>query len=345
VRILDARTRIQLRCRIALWDGADDVIELWEAKHKDKMMNFNQAGRMLWTLSTLFTHFSLIEGFQSLNSRQLTPPLSRSSLHARRTLIKERSFDPLGIAEEEYIERRPTLAVEDAGKLLLGTTSIATGLTALSTDVAVAATGPAFKLDATNPADFQPVCPASDGLYRFLQQSTVSIVGKESFNEYSPLIAGGLLRIRLEICVVESFFNEAVGPFIKDNGVSWILPLHETVETFLAGTIFAFATSFILIGSSKIISVLAAYVDFLVGFPARLFGGFLYDRAAGKKVTLDIGAGSWKTRLVGPPDEENDVGFFSVSFPQQIFMVFFAVLKFGGQVVGVSRALVLWPCF
>ena len=42
--------------------------------------------------------------------------------------------------------------------------------------------------------------------------------------------------------MVESFFNEAVGPFIKENGLSWILPLHETVETFLAGTIFALAT-------------------------------------------------------------------------------------------------------
>ena len=93
-----------------------------------------------------------------------------------------------------------------------------------------------------NPDSFKPVCSASDGFYRFLQGSTRAVVGDENFSEYGPLIAGGLLRIRLELCVVESFFNEAVGPFIKENGLSWILPLHETVETFLAGTIFALAT-------------------------------------------------------------------------------------------------------
>ena len=55
--------------------------------------------------------------------------------------------------------------------------------------------------------------------------------------------------------MVESFFNEAVGPFIKQNGLNWILPLHEAVETFIAGTIFALATTFILVGSTKLISV------------------------------------------------------------------------------------------
>ena len=40
-------------------------------------------------------------------------------------------------------------------------------------------------------------------------------------------------------------------PFIQKNGLSWILPMHETVETFLAGTIFALALNFILVGSTK----------------------------------------------------------------------------------------------
>ena len=43
-------------------------------------------------------------------------------------------------------------------------------------------------------------------------------MGREKFIEYGPLIAGCLLRVRLELCVVESFFNEAVGPFIQENG-------------------------------------------------------------------------------------------------------------------------------
>lgn len=153
-----------------------------------------------------------------------------------------------------------------------------------------------------NPDSFKPVCSASDGFYRFLQGATRAVVGDESFVEYGPLIAGGLLRVRLELCVVESFFNEAVGPFIKQNGISWILPLHETVETFIAGTIFALATTFIMVGSTKLISVIALYGDVFIGGPCRLFGGFFFDRALGKPVTLDVGIGPWKKRLVGPPD-------------------------------------------
>lgn len=118
--------------------------------------------------------------------------------------------------------------------------------------------------DIMNPASFQPVCPASDGFYRFLQTGIEAIVGREKFIEYGPLIAGGLLRVRLELCVVESFFNEAVGPFIQENGVSWVLPLHETVETFLAGSIFALATTFILVGSTKLLTVIITYFDLLV---------------------------------------------------------------------------------
>lgn len=125
--------------------------------------------------------------------------------------------------------------------------------------------------------------------------------------EYGPLIAGGLLRIRLELCVVESFFNEAVGPFIQQNGLNWILPWHESVETFLAGTIFALATTFILVSSTKVIQILAFYGDLLIGGPCRLFGGFFFDRARGEPVTLDVSLfGFFKTRLVGPPVDFDD---------------------------------------
>jgi len=155
-----------------------------------------------------------------------------------------------------------------------------------------------------NPDNFKPVCATSDGLYRFLQGTTQSLVGTDNFVEYGPLIAGGLLRIRLELCVVESFFNEAVGPFIEREGLGWVLPLHETVETFLAGTIFALASTFILVGSTKIVSVLVTYGDVFIGGPCRLLGGFSLDRALGRPVTLDIGFGPFKTRIIGPKDAE-----------------------------------------
>jgi len=38
----------------------------------------------------------------------------------------------------------------------------------------------------------------------------------------------------------------------------------------------------------------------------RLFGGFAFDRARGKPVTLDIGFGPFKTRVIGPKDEVGD---------------------------------------
>ena len=40
-----------------------------------------------------------------------------------------------------------------------------------------------------------------------------------------------------------------------------------------------------------------------VGIPSRTFGGFFYDRALGRPVTLDIGFGPFKSRILGPSDE------------------------------------------
>jgi len=100
-----------------------------------------------------------------------------------------------------------------------------------------------------DPSQFQPVCPSSDTFYQVLKYVANSLVGQENVVEYGPLIASVLLRIRLELCVLESFVYEAVIPFIQQKGLSWVLPIHETVETFLAGTIFALASNFILLGN------------------------------------------------------------------------------------------------
>ena len=161
------------------------------------------------------------------------------------------------------------------------------------------AASPSFSLSeletaALDPRNFQPVCPASDAFYRFGQTLIVGVVGPDSYKEYAPLIAGGLLRVRLELCVVESFFYEAIAPFIKENGLSWVLPLHESVETFLAGTIFAVASNFILIGSTKIVTVIFTYADIFFGFPLRLVGG------AGWRVLEDKAIGDAASQL--PPE-------------------------------------------
>lgn len=202
-----------------------------------------------------------------------------------------------------------------------------------------------------DPSQFTPVCAASDSFYRVLQNTAMVVVGREKFVEYGPLIASGLLRVRLELCVVESFFNEAVGPFISQNGLSWVLPVHETVETFLAGSVFALATTFILVGSTKLLTVIFTYVDFFVGGPFRLFGGFFFDRARGKPVTLDVGLGPFKTRVIGPKDDDMSESDkrkgrydFAVNFsemnPAQLPVVLVSGgCKFVGQSVRIVREI------
>ena len=70
-----------------------------------------------------------------------------------------------------------------------------------------------------DPTNFQPVCPASDGIYNIMKTIASTLVGKENVVEYGPLIASVLLRIRLELCVLESFLYEAVVPFIQKKGI------------------------------------------------------------------------------------------------------------------------------
>jgi hypothetical protein len=138
-------------------------------------------------------------------------------------------------------------------------------------------------------AKFVPVCPASDNFYQFLKGLINALIGSENVAEYGPLIASVLLRVRLELCVLESFIYEAIIPFIKLKGLSWILPLHETFETFLAGTIFAISTNFILLGSTKIIAVILVYIDALIGFPFRVIGGFIKKISSGNVSAVSFG--------------------------------------------------------
>lgn len=282
-------------------------------------------------------------------------------LHGRkvRTMVEEDEeqaatmvFDPLNLASAEEIGGSPAddsftasnqrRRTSSASKIATSTGLVATALAATAQQVQ-AIDKAVLSQGSMDPAKFVPVCPTSDGFYRFLQTSTEAVVGEDAFVQYGPLIAGGLLRVRLELCVVESFVYEAVVPFVKKNGVSWILPIHETVETFLAGVIFALATTFILIGSTKILTVIVTYADFLVGLPSRILGGFAFDRASGKPVTLDVGFGPFKTRLVGPPEKEgedsNEVDFSSLGPLQLVTVIISGAVKVVGIVVGVSASI------
>ena len=258
-------------------------------------------------------------------------------------------FDPLDLATKPS----DMIQMDQTTKAVLGggvVTASALSVLSLIPENAISAVSD-YKFSeiskgAFDPSNFQPVCAASDGFYRVLQSFTQALVGPEQFAEYGPLIAGGLLRIRLELCVVESFFNEAVGPFIQQNGLSWVLPLHETVETFLAGVVFSLATTFILVGSTKILTVIFTYADFLIGGPFRFVGGFAFDRARGKPVTMDIGFGPFKTRVIGPKEVADDSGpnNYSVDLSKTspadfVVIVVSGGVKAVGQVLGVSHGL------
>jgi hypothetical protein len=257
----------------------------------------------------------------------------------RRTLVEEITFDPFDVSHDLSGNNLIGRNARDRSVISTGVGAVG-GMSAWAwtSESANAATAKFLSQGDLDPSTFQPVCPASDGFYRFLQSSTAAVVGPESFVEYGPLIAGGLLRVRLELCVVESFFEEAVVPFIQRNGLSWVLPLHETVETFIAGTIFALAATFILIGSTKLVSVIVFFTDLLLGAPARLFGGFFFDRASGKPVTLDLGFGPFKTRVIGPPEEdiESKVAAKDKSATELVVIGVSGAVKYTGDFLKVS---------
>ena len=159
-----------------------------------------------------------------------------------------------------------------------------------------------------DPSLFVPVCKFSDTFYRGAKNGVLALAGKDVYQEYAPLIAGSLLRVRLEFCVLESFVYESIIPFIKARGLSWVFPLRETLETFVAGVVFAVASNVVLIGSTKIISIAIFYSDFFIGLPIRLTFGFINDRlvksGAGKNpagVVLIAGTGA--IRLIGQTTE------------------------------------------
>ena len=123
--------------------------------------------------------------------------------------------------------------------------------------------------------NFNPVCPASDGVFRVGQRAALGLAGADNIENYRPLINDVLIRVRTELCVLESFLQETALPFIREKGVGWVLPLHETSETYLAGVVFMVGANFILLGSTKVVAILAIYHDLSVGLICRGLGGLL----------------------------------------------------------------------
>eukprot|EP00793_Prasinoderma_coloniale_P006533 PRCOL_00001363-RA len=122
---------------------------------------------------------------------------------------------------------------------------------------------------------FTPVCPYSDGVFRGGQKLALFVAGNDNIEDYRPLINDVLIRVRTELCVLESFTRETAVPFVQEKGVGWVLPLHETSETYLAGVVFMVGANFILLGSTKVVAILAIYHDLVLGLPTRTLSGLL----------------------------------------------------------------------
>eukprot|EP00242_Pyramimonas_sp_CCMP2087_P006492 CAMPEP_0198210970 /NCGR_PEP_ID=MMETSP1445-20131203/22547_1 /TAXON_ID=36898 /ORGANISM="Pyramimonas sp., Strain CCMP2087" /LENGTH=394 /DNA_ID=CAMNT_0043885143 /DNA_START=66 /DNA_END=1250 /DNA_ORIENTATION=+ len=167
--------------------------------------------------------------------------------------------------------------------------------------LAAAAPGAAEAAADLNPFfTFNPVCPASDTVFRGGQRLAINIAGDQNIEDYRPLINDVLIRVRTELCVLESFIRETAIPFIQVKGVGWILPLHETNETYLAGVVFMLGLNFILLGSTKVVAIISIYHDLALGVPTRLLGNLLsladrsriqekYDRELEKVMKKQMG--------------------------------------------------------
>jgi len=230
-------------------------------------------------LASLLLHPTSIGSRFPRRASDLHQPGHASELQMKddHTSNERNLFDPLNL----YADTGDQAKQETALPILGGMFAMLGG------SAAAEAGNDIFNLPALDPATFQPVCSASDSFYRVAQALVISAVGQENYKEFAPLVAQGLLRVRLELCVLESFVYEAILPFIKEKGLSWVLPVHETPETFLAGVIFAIASNFVLIGSSKILYVIAVFTDAFIGLFFRGIGGLGWRTLEDKAIELN----------------------------------------------------------
>ena len=202
--------------------------------------------------------------------------------------VPRRQTGALRAAKDEHYgyaprvrSRVPEIVTDD------GTTSITTtashaklAFSALAATAGGNPSGAAYAAQSSSPTidpffNFNPVCPASDGVFRVGQKAALGLAGADNIENYRPLINDVLIRVRTELCVLESFSRETALPFIREKGLGWVLPLHETSETYLAGVVFMVGANFILLGSTKVVAILAIYHDLSVGLICRGAGGLL----------------------------------------------------------------------
>jgi len=210
---------------------------------------------------------------------------SGGTVRRRASVVRVRVDDDVDAVDVDSFpkfERRdeddvPSVSSSDASASLSVLTALAvTNAGVLDVPAAVAAKGDSNTGALIDPFyAFSPVCPASDGVFRVGQRAAIGLAGDENIENYRPLINDVLIRVRTELCVLESFVRETAVPFVREKGVGWVFPAHETSETYLAGVVFMLGANFILLGSTKVVAIMAIYHDLSLGLMTRLAGGAL----------------------------------------------------------------------
>mmetsp|Transcript_12955 Transcript_12955/g.20777 ORF Transcript_12955/g.20777 Transcript_12955/m.20777 type:complete len:448 (-) Transcript_12955:238-1581(-) len=201
------------------------------------------------------------------NSRGISRDISRVDIYSK-------GVSRAALTDYEHLNRvmdRGSMSLFNNDKASVLALMVATTAT-LGVVLAANAAREGGGLDILN---FNPVCPAADGLFRLGQRAAVTVAGDQNVDDYRPLINDVLIRVRTEICVLESFARETALPFIQKKGLGWILPARESSETYVAGVVFVVGANFILLGSTKVLAILAIYHDILLGLPSRAIGGTL----------------------------------------------------------------------
>ena len=119
-----------------------------------------------------------------------------------------RSKPPLLLDDDETAdmteeEKAKAKAQKEAFYFSVAGLTALTGLGFLHPETAAAAINSPAAIDPF--FQFNPVCPASDGVFRVGQRAALALAGDQNIENYRPLINDVLIRVRTELCVLESF--------------------------------------------------------------------------------------------------------------------------------------------
>ena len=104
-----------------------------------------------------------------------------------------------------------------------------------------------------------------------------------------------LIRVRRSCACWNPSAGETALPFIREKDWAGSFRCRDG-ETYLAGVVFMVGANFILLGSTKVVAILAIYHDLSVGLVARGAGGLLGMATPERRQKRGASLASWPTR-------------------------------------------------